>query len=175
MIVRDLLYPGALPRGADSPLAMSPLTDNDALQEAQLLEVRFEALTGVAGLLFDLRQSLQIREATTGVLIARGVRQLLWDGPPRSTPLTAWSIGSSVPVVRDQLFAISLNMWPYLGARLTLLCSSAEFTVGHVPGMLSTPPDYGRGDRRAIDSEPPDWSSVFVPVGIAVHPAKQLP
>ena len=114
---------------------MDPLTEDDALQEAQVLDVRFDALTGVVGILFELRQALQLEEANTGVLVARGVRELTWSGPRRDTALTAWSIGSSVPQAKDRLFSLSLVMWPHPGARLSLTAESAALDVGHGPGL----------------------------------------
>lgn len=37
-------------------------------KSAQVLDVRFDALAGVVGILFELRQALQLQEANTGVL-----------------------------------------------------------------------------------------------------------
>jgi hypothetical protein len=42
---------------------IDPLTEDIALMESQLLDVRFEAVTSTAGLLFDLRGALQLRLA----------------------------------------------------------------------------------------------------------------
>jgi len=143
---------------------MDPLTEDDALQEAQVLDVRFDALAGVIAILFELRQALQLQEASTGVLVARGVRELGWTGPERDTALTAWSVGSSVPSAKDRLFGLSLVLWPHPGARLMLTAESAAFFVGDVPGLSEAPPDYSQGDRRALDSEVAGWDSPFEPV-----------
>lgn len=148
---------GALPE-------MDPLTEDDALQEAQVLDVRFDALAGVVAILFELRQALQFQEASTGVLVAHGVRELGWTGPERDTALTAWSVGSSVPSAKDRLFGLSLVLWPHPGARLTLTAESAAFFVGDVPGLSDAPPDYSQGDRRALASEVAGWDSPFEPV-----------
>ena len=164
MKIDDLLVldPG-LRRYASLP-EMDPLTEDDALQEAQVLDVRFEALTGVVGILFELRQALQLQEANTGVLVARGVRELAWSGPPRETVMTAWSVGRSVPTARDRLFGLSLVMWPHPGARLTLTAESAAFFVGEVPGLSAAPPDYTQEDLAAVAAELAGWDSPFEPV-----------
>src|SRR4051794_19506320 len=107
MKIVDLLPLGSALRQHASLPEMDPLTEEDALQEAQLLDVRFDALAGFVGLVFELRQALQLREANTGVLVAHGVRTLTWSGPSRDTTLTAWSVGSSVPRAKDNLFGLS--------------------------------------------------------------------
>ncbi|MFV0462523.1 MAG: hypothetical protein ACK5MP_04905 [Nostocoides sp.] len=74
---------------------MDPLTESDALQEAQLLDVQLDAVREQLALLFELRMALQLREPDTGVLVARGVREFSWTAPPRSSLRTAWSVGGS--------------------------------------------------------------------------------
>lgn len=164
MKIYDLLFLDPALREYASLPEMDPLTEEDALQEAQVIDVRFDALTGVAGILFELRQALQLQEANTGVLVARGVRELTWAGPRSDAPLTAWSIGSSAPSAKDRLFGLSLVMWPHPGAQLTLTAESAAFFVGDVPGLPAAPPDYGSGDRCLIAAEIPGWDSPFEPV-----------
>jgi hypothetical protein len=78
IIMEELLYLGPELRQYASQPEMDPLTEDDALQEAQLLDVRFDALRSTVGLLFDLRMALQLREPNTGVLVVSGVRELSW-------------------------------------------------------------------------------------------------
>ncbi|MDP9903107.1 hypothetical protein [Arthrobacter bambusae] len=163
MRINDLLSMDPALRRYTSIAEMDPLAEEDALQEAQVLDVRFDALAGIAGILFDLRQALQLREANTGVLVAQGVHGLTWAGPGRNTALTAWSIGSSIPRARDQLFELSLAMWPYPGARLSLIAEDAAFFVGNVPGLAEAPPDYIGRDRAALGHEVSSWDSLFEP------------
>lgn len=173
MTIADLLHPDPALREHAALPEMDPLTEEDALQEAQVLDVRFDALAGVAAVLFELRQALQLLEASTGVLVARGVRELAWLGPERPAGLTAWSVGSSVPTTEDGLFRLNLVMWPFPGARLRLVAESAAFFVGVTPGLPEAPPDYGAGDRRAIDAELPGWGSPFLPLrAVFLDPAQ---
>lgn len=164
MRIDDLLLPDRALRVYVPLPDMDPLTEEDALQEAQVVGVRFDALAMVAGILFELRQALQLREANTGVLVAHGVRELAWAGPGRDTALTAWSVGSSVPRVEDRFFGLSLVMWPHPGARLSLTAESAAFFVGDVPGFPEAPPDYTVRDRGALGHEVACWDSPFEPV-----------
>lgn len=107
--------------------AVNPLADTDALQEAQLLDVYFDVKQGVAALLFELRQALQLDEGSAGILVARGIRALTWRGPERTTHLTAWSVGSSRPRAREGVFELTLAMWPHPGAELSITAASAGF------------------------------------------------
>ena len=164
MKIDDLLLSDPGLRTYASMPEMDPLTEDDALQEAQLLDIRFDAKSGVLGLLFELRTALQLQEANTGVLIATGVRELAWFGPRRDTTVTAWSIGSSAPRPKDRLFVLSLVMWPHPGAQLTLTAESAAFFIGNVPGLPEAPPDYTRLDRHEVSAEIAGWNSPFEPV-----------
>jgi hypothetical protein len=73
MIIEELLSDPGVRRFAARP-EMDPLTEEDALQEAQLLEVRIDALRSSVALLLELRMALQLPTANTGILIARSAR-----------------------------------------------------------------------------------------------------
>ncbi|MGL5850618.1 MAG: hypothetical protein ACRCZD_07505, partial [Phycicoccus sp.] len=167
MKLDDLLLLDQAHRSYASLPEMDPLTEEDALQEVQLVDVRFDALAGVLGVIFELRQAQQLREANTGVLVARGVRAVAWNAPSRDSPLTAWSVGSSVPRARDRLFELTLVLWPHPGAGLSLTAESAAFFVGDVAGLSEEPPDYSDRERAAVVGEVPCWRSAFEPVSAA--------
>lgn len=164
MRIDDLLFPDYQIRRLNSKPEMDPLTEADALQEAQLLGVKFDALSGVAGLLFELRVALQLRETNTGVLIARGVRELRWSGSSRDTPLTAWTVGGSEPQSMAGLFGLQLGMWPAPGAQLSLKAQSAAFFAGDVPGLTEAPPNYSNHDRATLGPLVAGWESSFEPI-----------
>lgn len=173
MIVEDLLSPDPALRRFAQP-EMDPLTERGALQEAQLLDVRVDALRSTVGLLFELRLALQLREANTGVLVARGVRELSWAAGPRSTEKTAWTVGGSIPRNADRLFGLELGMWPAPGAQLKLVAESAAFFAGDVPG-LDRIPDYGEDDEATIRAQLAGWHSEFTPVhAVFLDPAPLL-
>lgn len=137
------------------------LAEPDALQEAQLLDVRVCALTSTVALLFDLRMALQLRESNTAVVVARGLREISWSTEPRATTRTAWNVVSSEPTGADQ-FTLSLAFVPR--ARLSLVSERADFYVGDVPGLDPTPPDYGLNDEAQIKAGLAAWTSRFEPV-----------
>jgi hypothetical protein len=159
--IEDLLLPDPRWREYASMPEMDPLTEDDALQEAQLLDIRFDSLRSTAGLLFELRTALQLREANTGVLILRGVRSLKWTSGPRETERTAWTVGGSVVTSTDRLFGLELGLWPAPGAQLTLGAESAAFFAGDVPG-LDRIPDYLDDDEPTIRAQLASWRSAFM-------------
>lgn len=161
--IEDLLLPDPRWRDYASMPEMDPLTEDDALQEAQLLDVRFDALRSTAGLLFELRTALQLREANTGVLILRGVQTLAWKASPRETERTAWTVGGSVVTTADRLFGLELGLWPAPGAQMTLSAQGAAFLAGDVPG-LDRIPDYLDDDEVTIRARLASWQSEFDPV-----------
>jgi hypothetical protein len=160
-----------LRRFASQP-EMDPLTEDDALQEAQLLDLRLDALRSTVGLLFELRVALQLREANTGVLVAHGVRNISWSASPRPTARTAWNVISSTPQHSDNLFGLNLQCWPE--GRLELTAESAAFFVGDVAGIGEAPPDYG-GDEFATQAGLAGWRSAFRPLhAVFLDPAPPL-
>lgn len=162
-VIEDLLLPDSRWREYAAMPEMDPLAEDDALQEAQLLDVRFDAIRSTAGVLFELRTALQLREANTGVLILRGVRALAWTSGSRETERTAWTVGGSVVTSRDRLFGLELGLWPAPGAQLTLVSESAAFLVGDVPG-LDRIPDYLNDDEVTIRAQLASWQSELEPV-----------
>lgn len=159
--VQDLLEPDSRWREFASQPEMDPLTEDDALQEAQLLDVRFDALRSTVGLLFELRVALQLREANTGLLVVRGVRALSWTAASRMTPRTSWAVLSSRPEAREGLFTFGLATWPE--ARLALQGESAAFFAGDVRGLQRIP-DYVSDDEPTIRANLASWDVDFEPV-----------
>src|SRR5947208_137171 len=131
------------------------LTESDALQEVQLLDVRLDALRSTVWLLFDCRGALQIQMGNAAVIVAHGLRRFSWIAQPRGR-LTAWTIVSSEPVARSGKWSLSLAFVP--NARLELEADSAEFFVGNVPGCDETPPNYMEADDPTIRAGLPSWS-----------------
>ena len=140
MKVRDLLAGAELSGLVGSP-EMDPLTEKDALQEARLNEVVFDAVNMSAGLLFDLRGALQLRTAYTGLLVLYGVQDFGWHSDLRLTTRTAWNVVGSAPF--NQGGVVHLNLFFFPDAEMTVVARSAAFYAGDVPGLPGTPPDFG--------------------------------
>jgi hypothetical protein len=161
--IQDLLEPNSRWREFASQPEMDPLTEGDALQEAQLLDVRFDAVRSTVGLLFEMRTALQLREANTGVLVARGVRELSWSTGGRSpADWFAWVVAGSTVRTANRLFELQLaGLRP--DAQLGLVAESSAFFVGDVPGLGGAPPNYVQDDDQTIRAGLAGWQSQFVP------------
>jgi hypothetical protein len=159
--IEELLTDPERRRFAAQP-EMDPLTEIDALQEAQLLSVRVDAVSSTVAVLFDLRTALQFMEGNTALIVARDVRDVSWSAEARPTARTAWNVVASQPNATEGLLSLSLAFVPQ--ARLSLRTGEAEFYVGDVQDLPDAPPDYGSGDEAAIRAGVADWGSRFAPV-----------
>lgn len=139
---------------------MDPLTEDDALMEAQVLDVQLDALRGRVAVLFELRLALQLREGNTGLLVADGVTAFEWSAGPRETARTAWNVVGSVPRAAAGILEIRLGMLPR--AELLLRATSAAFYSGDVPGLVEIP-DYGEASEPELGSMLAHWGSDFSP------------
>src|ERR1044072_4432688 len=74
-----------------------PLTERDALQESQLIDVWVHAVASTVALVFEFRTALHFDETNTGLMVARGLRDFSWSGESRATGMTAWNIVGSAP------------------------------------------------------------------------------
>lgn len=138
---------------------MDALTEADALQEAQLIEVVFDAVTRRLGLLFDLRQALQLRSANTGLLVFVGVEEFTWAGVPRATKRTAWTVVGSTPDNSKGIVRLRLFFVPDGEAHVT--ARGAAFYVGDVAGLPPAPPDFLEDSEDVISAGMASMQSSF--------------
>lgn len=164
--IEDLLWEPGLPNDAQ-PLEMDPLSEVDALQEAQLLDTRIHAISSTAGLLIELRTALQLRQSNTAVLVARGLLEYTWSAEPTTSGNTAWNIIGSEPSLVNELLVLELTFFPHANLRLKAEC--VEFYAGNVASLGASPPDYTQEDGHAIQSGLARWRSIFQPTQIASH------
>jgi hypothetical protein len=160
MQLEDLLRESG--RTAVEQSAVDPLRHADALQEAQLLDVRVEALSSRIGMLFELRTAMNLAEGNTGLLVARAVHEFTWAAEARATDKTAWNVIGSEPRVVDGKFVLELYFFP--NARVSLVAEKVEFHVGDVDGLSEQLPDYGEDDDATIRANLPGWRSSFSPI-----------
>jgi hypothetical protein len=152
-----------VPTGAPE---MDALTEEGALQEAQLVDVSFDPTRQRVGLLFDLRQALQLRRANTALLIFDGVREIRWASTPRLTLRTAWTVVGSVPEIHDGTIRLSLFFAP--DAEGILVARAGAFYVGDVPALPTAPPDFVNDSDEAIAAAMPTMQSQFEPIDATV-------
>ena len=162
MIAGELFHDPERRSYASMPEA-DALTEQGALQEAALVDVRFDAMDNSVGLLFDLRGAIQVREAPVGILIARGVTRLEWVAD-RRRPGRVWhAVTGSIPDNRGGRFHLLLGFAS--DAELRVEADAAEFYVGDMPGMDGAPPDFVEDDDEFIRAGMPSWGSAFAPIG----------
>ena len=158
MLARDLLDSRRI---EDLPQpAVDPLTESQALLEAQVLEILFDVKRATLGVLFELRTSMMMTESNTGVLVAQGVQTLTFRGEPRDTKLTAWSVLTSEAVGAS---GASLELQFHPDAHIGLSASSLRYVNCDVASIGDIPPDYSDGfesPHRLLA----DWESEIHPI-----------
>lgn len=164
MRLRELLAGDVRGALVGSP-EVDPLTEKDALQEARLNELIFDAVTRRVGLLFDLRGSLQLRMAHTGLLVLDSVEGLSWNSERRLTTRTAWNVVGSLPVNEDGMINLRLFFFP--DAELRVVARGGAFYAGDVPGLADTPPDFADSDE-AVGAAMASMDSPFEPTQISL-------
>lgn len=156
--VEDLLWiPGRVP-GIPAP-EMDPLVEHDALQEAQLLDLRIHALSSTAGLLFELRTALQFQHGNAALLVVHGLLNSRWRAVGRSGGRTAWTVVGSAMRTGSGLLEMDVALSP--DSSVTIRGTSADFYVLDVSGIGEVPPDYCSGTESDIRSGLPGWGSSF--------------
>lgn len=148
-------------REYESQPEMDPLTEDDALVDAQVLDLRLDALCGRVAVLFELRLALELREGNTGLLIADGVTAVGWDAAPRDTARTAWNVVGSVVRSTSGLLEMRLGTLPQ--AELLVRAKGAAFYSGDVPGLAEIP-DYGEAPDSELGARLARWESSFRPL-----------
>ena len=156
--VEDLIWAPSRVLGTPGP-DMDPLIENDALQEAQLLDLRIHALSSTAGLLFELRTALQFEYGNAAVLIVRGLQKSTWRAIQRGGERTAWSVVGSEMRAGSGLVDLNVTLSP--SSSIEIVGTSAEFYVLDVPGIGEAPPDYCPDGEGSIRTGLPGWGCSF--------------
>ncbi|WP_372407413.1 hypothetical protein [Streptomyces luteireticuli] len=154
--MNDLVQGGLYSAVLDST-ELDPLREEDALQEAQLLDSRVCYLTSTAAVIFELRTSLHFYVGNSALLVVRGLRSFDWNSPTRLTPLAALTVMSSIPGQLGESFHVKFGLFPE--AHLSLVGDLAEFYVLESEGLGEAPPDYSSLDLRQVQDNLPSWSS----------------
>lgn len=141
---------------------MDPLTEQGALQDAQLVEVMFDAPTRKLGWLFDLRTAFQLRMANTGLLICEYVEEMTWSGKRQPLPRVAWPVDDSIPASSDGRLKIRILF--YEEGQAEVIAHGASFYTGEIQDLPETPPDYVTDSNDSIVAGTPSMNSSFDPV-----------
>lgn len=161
-MIADDLFRDPERRGYASQPEVDALTEEGALQEAALVDVRFSPLESWVGILFDLRLALQLRMGNTGVLIARGVTTLLWTHRHRGLGRCWHAVTGSTPDNHDNRFSLTLGFAS--DAELRVEAEAAEFYVGDIQDLDAKQPNIVEDDDEAVRAGMPSWGADFVPI-----------
>jgi hypothetical protein len=148
---------------ASTPLDSDPLRAEDALQEAQLVNLSFDAIESRVALLFDLRTALQLRLGNAGILVLRGVRHVVWSQENRPTRRTAWNAIGSSPSVENGAFDLKVAFVP--DATLHVIAQNQAEFYEVTMDLPEQPPDYTRDDDARIEAGNPAWDKTANVVG----------
>lgn len=157
MIIEDLLVWRDRRSLAAVPEA-DALSEVDALLEAALLDVRFDATTSSAWLLFDCRGAVHLEMGNTAIVVVHGVTGLQWRAEPRSQR-TWWAVMGWHPTAAERAFSCTADLSP--GGRIHVAGTAAEFYVGDIPGGDDPPPDFTSATDEEIRAGLASWASVF--------------
>jgi hypothetical protein len=140
MITPRLLVSGYKHEGLLGTPEMDPLTEQGALQDAQLVEVLFDAVSRRLGWLLDLRMAFQLRMANTGLIIFEQVEGFGWAGKNTSAARVAWPVDDSIPNADEGQSTLKLLF--YHDGETQVRAAGASFYTGDVAHLPETPPDY---------------------------------
>jgi hypothetical protein len=153
------------------------LTEENGLQESDLVDAKFSLFGDSLAMLFDLRVSLGFRMANTAVLVMRQVLHVeLSSKEPPGPERIAHLVMTSKPDVHEMLFTFELGC--LRGWSLKASATSAEFFVGDIPNLPETPPDFAEDDAVTVAAGMPAWNASFRPMWatfIDRHPSLELP
>jgi hypothetical protein len=144
----------------DAPVGpLFGIPEMDALMEAQLLELRVDAVAGRTAMIFDLRTALQVHTGNTAVLVLERTRSVEWSAEPRATGRTAWNVVSSTPATSGRSFSLRLEFVP--DASFEVVAEAASFYVGTVAALADAPQDYVSDSEATIRAGLPGWDSTI--------------
>lgn len=158
------LEPGQLVN--DRTVTTDPFSEEDALLEAQILEVRYDGIRSVLGVVLEMRLAERITETSTALLVAHNVIHYSWNQTDRRGGRTAWTVISSTPQRTESQFTLELKTSP--SGSLSITTTSASLYSVRINGLEGTaPPDYGIPNYAEIRRGIANWTSHVEVVGAA--------
>ncbi|WP_141691726.1 hypothetical protein [Nocardia brasiliensis] len=116
----------------------NPLTTEDLLLEACVIDVRYMSHISSVGLLLDLRTALQIDEGNTGLLVVEQDLDLKISTEKMHGPMVRTIVGSVPRVNSSAGYGIEIACMP--SSLISISGGQAYFHVGNVDGIGEVPP-----------------------------------
>lgn len=139
-----------------APAESDPFTEEDALDEAQVLDVRVDAVNGLVGVLLELRLAMGFTDGDTALLVLRDVESFSWRAEPAAGRRVREVSGVAVDRSGGR---VRLSLELGRGQALTCAGSSAQFYVLEVEGLDEAPPDYTGDDEDVVQEGLAQWHS----------------
>lgn len=154
----DLFFSGSTEMRDISASPVNPFIEDDSLLEAQILEIRYDGIRSVLGVIFEMRLAERMTEASTGLIVASGISNYSWKQIDRHDRRTAWTvIGSSTRRIEAGI-AVEVITSPSAG--LTFTAHAASFYSLQIENLeIAPPPDYVEQEISSIREGIANWSS----------------
>ncbi|MFF8679378.1 hypothetical protein ACF07F_15855 [Streptomyces sp. NPDC015237] len=143
---------------ASEPVGWDPLREQDALQDAQLLDCRVCPTANRAALLFDMRTASYYPTGNSALLVVSGLQSFHWSGSSQQQKLMAFSVTSSrVFGSTGDGWRVDLEFFPdgthYVRGK------HADFYLLEAHGIPEAPPGYPGRELDQVRHELPSWNS----------------
>jgi len=140
---------------------MDALTEDSALEEAALFDIRVDAVDASAWLLLDCKGALEVRAGNTAIVVIKSLQHL--EGTCPSPVPHSWStVWAWKPSIAKGLLTVEFFLEG--GGQFRAKGSAAEFFVGDVPGGDEARPDFTSATDEEIQEGLAKWSSPFTPI-----------
>lgn len=159
MIIGDLFDAEAQRPDTGDSSEPNPFVEQDALYDSQILDVRYDALRSVLGIIVEMRLADRIVNCGAALIVASEVTDFSWQQIGRHGHRTAWTVlASTAHRVGD---SISMELLTLPNARLTFSAKRASYYSLTLDGIAddSAPPDYTSSTLAEIRAEIAGWNS----------------
>ena len=146
----------------------NPFFVEEVFEDAQILDVRIDALRLVVGVLFELRSGVLPmyvgdESINCGALILRRATDLhWWSALTEDDDNYAWPVHTVLARIEGGCFKLGLQMGVIEGMRLNLTALKAEFYAGIIPMLTDGIPSYT--DHKNVTGLVAGWDMEFVPM-----------
>lgn len=156
--LEDLFLSSERISGAKDTPPVNPFIDEDALLEAQIVEVLHDGIRSSLGIILEMRLADRIVVASTALIVASGVTAYSWTQVDRKSERTAWTIIGSTP--RSTETHINLELTTSPSASLSFTSRQAAFYSVRISELENAaPPDYVDDDIFSIRNGIARWNS----------------
>ncbi len=173
--IQDFLYGAEISDASPIARTLNPLLVTDLFREAEIIDVRIDALMGTAGVILERRTDLGNWRGDTGVILAHNVNNVSWRGLAFPGPSPHWIELSTVRAREDDgLLELELRPGNVGNISLLLLSPTITFISGTVPDFANESPPSYELTRLDLQGKVPSWDSPFIPLEFCSRSTKVI-